>query len=123
MNEDEVLAQLRDIHLPAELAAAAPIEFAAWPIVVMAGIAAAILLARYWRQNRWRRHANADLSRIERVDDAAAQWSMLLSFAGGLAECAGHAVTLPSLAYRQPATITDAERAELIAHLSAELRR
>ncbi|MFP6757700.1 MAG: DUF4381 family protein [Alphaproteobacteria bacterium] len=123
MNEDEVLAQLRDIHLPAELAVAAPITFAAWPIIAVAGIGAAILLARYWQRNRWRRHASADLSRIERVEDAAAQWSMLLGFAGGLAQRAGHAVTLPALAYRHPATITDTERAEFISHLSAEVRR
>ena len=123
VNEDEVLAQLRDIHLPVELAAAAPIEFAAWPIIAVTGIAAAILLARYWRRNRWRRHASADLSRIELVEDAAAQWSMLLGFAGGLADRAGRAVTLPALAYRHQATISDAERAEFISHLSAEVRR
>ena len=123
MNEDEVLAQLRDIHLPGELAAAASIEFAAWPIIAVAGIAAAILLARYWRRNRWRRHASADLSRIEQIEDAAAQWSMLLGFASALADRAGPAVILPALAYRQPATISDAERAEFISYLSTEVRR
>ncbi len=123
MSEDDVLAQLRDIHLPAELSAAAPIELAAWPLIALAVVVGAILVTRIWNRNRWRRSARTDLSRIVRVEDQAAQWSMLLAFAGGLSDRAGRPVTLPNLAYRHPESITDAERAELISYLSAELRR
>ena len=123
MSEDEVLAQLRDIHLPADPGAAAPIEFAAWPFIAMAVVVGAILVTRLWTRDRWRRSAITDFSRIVRVEDQAAQWSMLLAFAGGLSNRAGRPLTLPSLAYRHPGSITDAERAELISHLGAELRR
>ena len=123
MSEDDVLAQMRDIHLPADLAAAAPVEFAAWPFITLAVFLGAILVARYWHKNRWRRWAKTDLSRIVQVKDHSAQWSMLLDFAGGLSDRAGRTVVLPNLAFRHPDTISDAERAELISHLSAELRR
>ena len=123
MNEDDVLAQLRDIHVPPELVAAIPIEFAAWPVIALAVVAGVILAARTWRRAQWRRHATNDLSRIARIEDRAAQWSLLLAFAGTLSGRAGHLVALPDLAYRHPATVTEAERAELIATLSAALRR
>ena len=123
MKEDDVLAQLRDIHLPADLGAAAPFEFAAWPFIALAVVIAAILVTRYWNRNRWRRGAATDLSRIVRVEDQAAQWSLLLAFAGGLSARAGRPINLPNLAYRRPESISDAERADLIATLSAELRR
>ena len=123
MSEDDVLAQLRDIHLPGELGAAAPIELAAWPLIALAVVVGAILATRLWSRNRWRRSARADFSRIVRVEDRAAQWSQLLAFAGGLSDRAGRPLTLPSLAYRRPDSITDAERAALVAHLGAELGR
>lgn len=123
MSEDDVLAQLRDIHLPGELGAAAPVEFAAWPLIALAVVVVAILAMRLWSRGRWRRNARADLSRIVRVEDQAAQWSLLLAFAGGLSDRAGRPLTLPSLAYRRPGSITDAERAALISHLGAELGR
>ena len=55
MKADDILAQLRDIHLPAELDAAPTIEFVVWPFVVLAIAVSAILVARLWNRNRWRR--------------------------------------------------------------------
>ncbi len=123
MNEEDVLAQLRDIHLPAELAASTSIEFAAWPFIALGIVVGVVLVTRHWNRNRWRRLSSADLSRIVRVEDHAAQWSMLLRFAGGLPDRAGRPLTLPNVAYRRPESISDAEKAELIDTLSAELRR
>lgn len=123
MREDDVLAQLRDIHVPAELGAAASIGFAAWPFIALAVLVGAILVTRFWNRNHWRRSAKTDLSRIVRIEDQAAQWSMLLAFGGGLPDRAGRPITLPDLAYRRPESITDAERAAFIAYLGAELRR
>ncbi len=122
MSEEEVLAQLRDIHVPANLEAA-PIVLAAWPFIVLAIIVGVVLLARWWKRNRWRRIATGDLARIAGAKDPATQWSLLLAFAGTLSQRAGRSVNLPALAYRRPASITDAERAEFISFLSGELRR
>lgn len=123
MSEDDVLAQMRDIHMPAELAAAPPVEFASWPFVALAVVIAAILIVRLWRQRQWRRAARSELARIVAVKDSAAQWSMLLRFAASLSERARRTVALPALIYRRPETISDAERGELVAALRTELGR
>ena len=123
MTEDEALAQLRDIHLPAEIGAAASIQLAAWPFVTLVVVVGAILAIRFWNRYRWRRRAHADLARIVQIEDRAAAWPMLLAFAKSLPARTGRKITLPDLAYRRPDTITDGERAAFIDFVSAELRR
>lgn len=123
MNEDTVLTQLRDIHLPADLGAAAPAAMAVWPLLVLGGIASVILAVHVWRARRWRQSAKAELAGIVQLEDRAAQWSMLLTFAAGLSKRARRPLTLPPFAYRHPDTVSDTERAELIAFLGTELGR
>ena len=123
MNEDTVLAQLRDIHLPADFGAAAPIAFAPWPIMMLAVVIGAILAVRIWRANRWRRGAKTEFARIVQVKDHSEQWSMLLAFAASLSDRAQRPVSLPQLAYRHPDTVSETEKAEFIDFLSVELGR
>lgn len=123
MNEQEVLAQLRDIHVPIALSDAAPVELAVWPFIVLAVIAAALLAIRFWRRNQWRQGARAEFARIIEIEDRAAQWPLLTAFAASLASRAQRSVTLPNLAYRHPDTISDTERAAFVDHVRAELRR
>ena len=123
MNEDTVLAQLRDIHLPADLGVAAPVTMTPWPFLGLAVIAAAILAVRIWRARQWRQSARAELARIVQVKDRAAQWSLLLAFAAGLSKRARRPLALPPVAYRHPESVSDPERAEFIVFLGAELGR
>lgn len=123
MSEDNVLAQLRDIHLPAGLGAIEPTAFAAWPFIALAVVLGVILVVRFWRHNRWRRSAKADFARIVEIEDHAAQWSMLLAFAAGLPDRARRPITLPNLAYRLPESVSETEKAEFITYLNAELGR
>lgn len=123
MSEDEALAQLRDIHLPADIAMAAPIQFALWPFLALAAAATLLLAIRLWNRSYRRRQRLADLARIARTEDASAQWSMLLDLATRLPARTGQKPALPSLAYRRPETITEAERAAFIQFIGAELRR
>ena len=123
MSEDEVLAQMRDIHLPAELAAAAPVAFASWPFIALAVVIAVILLVRFWRQQQWRRTARTEFARIVAIAEPAAQWPVLLAFAASLSERARRPVDLPALIYRRPETISDAEREQLVSAIRAELAR
>ena len=44
MNEQEVLAQLRDIHVPIALGDAAPVEFAVWPFIAPAVVVMVLLV-------------------------------------------------------------------------------
>lgn len=123
MNEQEVLAQLRDIHMPIALGDAAPVELAVWPFIVLAVIAAALLAIRFWRRNQWRQGARAEFARIVEIEDRAAQWPLLTAFAASLASRAQRSIALPDLAYRHPDTISDAERTAFVDHVRAELRR
>lgn len=123
MTEDEALAQLRDIHLPADLSTAAALEFATWPFVALAIAAGLITALRLWNRYRWRRRLQTDLLHIEQTEDASAQWSKLLAFAKGLPARTGRRISLPSLAYRRPQSITSSERAAFIDFVRAELRR
>ncbi|MGI9407885.1 MAG: DUF4381 family protein [Hyphomicrobiaceae bacterium] len=123
MKEDDILAQLRDIHLPEALNATTTTEFVAWPFVVLALAVLAIGVARLWNRNQWRRSARAELSQILSQTDQATQWATLLAFADGLPGRSGRRITLPNTAYLRPETITEDQRSEFISFLNAELRR
>lgn len=123
MKEDDLLLQLRDIHLPPELQAAPATDLALWPFVVFALLTATILAARHFNRNRWRRRAKADLSQILTTSDPTAQWTMLLAFASQLSSLSGRSITLPNAAFLRPESVTDVDRSEFISLLNAELRR
>jgi hypothetical protein len=123
VTEDDALAQLRDIHLPAELSAAASIQFAIWPFIGLAIFIGTVLVIRLWSGQHWRRRAQAELSRIAEAEDPAQQWSQLLDFAKSLPERTGRKVTLPGLAYRRPETIDEGDRAAFIDFVRTELSR
>lgn len=123
MTEDEALAKLRDIHLPAEFDMTTSIQLAAWPSIALAMIGGTILAIRLWNSHRRRQRARRDLAHIAQTEDQIAQWSMLLAFAQSLPARTGRKIALPSLAYRCPKSITDTERAAFIEFVSTELRR
>lgn len=124
MNEEEALAQLRDIHAPTALDAAVVMEFAKWPFAVLALVIGVILLARLWNRNQWRRRARAELSQILTLNEPVTQWAKLLHFAAELSDRSGRPViSFPQTTFMPPESISDAERAEFIAFLNAELER
>ncbi len=123
MTEDEALAQLRDIHLPAGFDTAASIQLAAWPFITLAVVVSMLLALRGWNRYRQRRSVQTNFSQIVQTEDPAAQWTLLLTFANSLPARTGRKIALPSLAYRHPETITDGERAAFIDFVRAELRR
>lgn len=123
MNEDEVLTQLRDIHLPGELEQTVNSGFAVWPFVVLALFVLMILVVRFWKRNHWRRHARMELSRILSINDPAAQWSLLLEFASALSTRSGRSVNLPQIAFMRPENLSEQQRSEFVGFLNAEIRR
>lgn len=123
MTEEEILAQLRDIHFPDELADGAALVFAVWPFLVLGGLVALLFALRLIGRNRWRRTARGELAEIVAVEDPDRQWAMLLSFATTLSERAGRSFTLPETAFLRPENIDEADRKAFIAGLRAELTR
>ncbi len=107
MTQEELLAQLRDIHIPAETTAALVIEgFALWPILAFALVLSSVLIAGYWRRTAWQRQARAALRAIEADRDITRRWSSLLTLAAQMARTAGRPDIVPGDAYQNPQTAT-----------------
>lgn len=123
MTEEEVLAQLRDIHFPADLAEGASLALALWPFLVLGGLVLILVILRLVGRGRWRRTARGELAEIVALDDPDRQWTMLLAFASTLSDRAGRPVTLPDTAYLRPDRIGQTERTAFVAYLRAELLR
>ncbi len=123
MMQQDLLGQLRDIHLPtATIAAPAP-GFALWPLIVFALVLSAVLGAGYWRRTSWRRQARAALRTIEADRDRARRWSSLVMLAVQMARISGRPDMVPSLAYKNPLVVTDADATALCTHLRREMAR
>lgn len=123
MTEEEILAQLRDIHAPAALDTEAVMEFAHWPFAVLALVIVAILVTRWWNRKQWRRNARVELSHILSINDSTTQWSKLLEFASGLSSRSGRSIALPQATFMRPESVSDEQRSEFVSFLSAELER
>ena len=123
MNEDEVLAQLRDIHLPAEAVQSAPVEFALWPFLVLVAIAGVVLLVRAWRGAFERRQAIRELEHILSVHDDANRWQRLLAYAARLSARIGGRLELPDVAFQRPDRLSADERTSFVDFLKAKLGR
>lgn len=123
MTQEELVAQLRDIHLPADTTAAVDLGFALWPIIVLALLLGSVVVVRYWRRTAWRRLARASLTAIEAERDLELRWSSLTMLAAQIARRSGRPDIVPRSAYRNPETITDADAKALGAHLRKEIVR
>jgi hypothetical protein len=122
MTQAELVAQLRDIHLPADASAAAA-GWAWWPIITLALALGVVLLAGYWRRTAWRRQARAWLESIETERDLERRWSSLVMLAAQVARRAGRPEIVPPSAYRRPQAVTREDIEALGAHLRQAIAR
>ena len=123
MTGDELIAQLRDIHLPPVTDNSTILDFALWPIAVFMLIWAVVLGVRFWRRNAWRRDARAALRRIESNSNRAEQWAALLDLAVRIAHIRGQATPLPEFAYCHPDRVDDADTLVLVQHIRTDASR
>ena len=121
MTREDILAALRDIHLPVGEAAPQLTGIAWWPYGVLAAIALGVWLLRRWRANAWRREARRALTEIERMADPIQQWQALLSLTSAIARQAEATVGLPECIYWTPERISARERMNLVEHLKRQL--
>ena len=122
MTVDEVIAQLRDIHLPPDSNAGFVFEFAIWPLAVFVALCFAVFVLVVWRRNQWRREARAELRRIQANSNSIYLWPALLSLALESSRLSGHRYPLPELAFQAPGTVTDEDVAALIEHVKKSIR-
>ena len=120
MTPEELLRDLRDIHLP-EVAGGGGFEIAFEPFLFL--IAALLLLAGLaWRRARlWRRQAQARLRRIDGAAGPREQWPQLLALARRVGRLS-QAAPPPDCAYLPPERVGSEEVAVLRRYLRDCLR-
>lgn len=78
MTPEELLQDLRDIHLPAPPQDVARFDIAFEPFVVVALLVLIAAIIAYHRRYRWRAQARARLHEIEREPATAQNWLRLV---------------------------------------------
>jgi len=119
---DELIVQLRDIHLPPDANQVLGLEFAIWPLVVFGAISSFVFALMAWRRNRWRREKRAELRRIQASAPASTLWPALLSLALETSHLSGHRYPLPESAFQAPDKVTHEDVASLVAHVKKVIR-
>ena len=122
MTVDELIVQLRDIHLPTDANQVLALEFAIWPLAVFGAISFSALALMAWRRNRWRREKRAELRRIQASTHSPSLWPALLSLSVETSRLSGHRYPLPVSAFKVPETVTDEDVASLVAHVKKVIR-
>ncbi len=78
MTPDQLLEDLRDVHLPKSPAGGGGFELAIEPFLILAAVLL-LLAAVAWRRRRlWRHHVKARLRRIDGAAPPVEQWPQLL---------------------------------------------
>lgn len=123
MNPRDLIARMRDVHLPPVETTSPEYGFTLWPLLVFAALVVLVSIAIWWRGRAWRREARERLDQIAGLKEARVQWSQLLDLGVQVARASGRSTPLPISAYHDPATVTDANVADLRDHIAAEVRR
>ena len=121
MTREEILAQLRGIHLPPSAAESGDVGIAHWPLWTFLVLVLLFAAIRWWRQNAWRREARVALSQIEAETDPTVRWDALLDLSIRVARVRERGEPLPALAYRAPDTVADGEVQALAKHIRDRL--
>ena len=117
MTVDDLIIQLRDIHLPPDANNGLDLGFAIWPLVVFATISFTVFVLIVWRRNRWRREKRAEWRRSQASAPSSSLWPALLSLALETSRLSGHRYPLPESAFQAPDTVTHEDVASLVAHV------
>lgn len=121
MTPDDILQDLRDIHLP-EAEAAPSGGLAPEPLLVFAVVAIVLLAVRLVRRHRWRLDALSRLRRIDAVPDPTLRWQALVGLLHQIATRVP-AGRPPDAAFRPPGRASRADADALGRHLRKLLRR
>ena len=117
MTVDELIIQLRDIHLPPSANEGIGLGLAIWPLAVFGTISFSAFALMRWRRNRWRREKRAELRQIQANAASSSLWPALLSLALETSHLSGHRYPLPKTAFQSPDTVTQEDVDSLVAHV------
>lgn len=82
MKPEDLIADLRDIHLPPLERELAISGFASWPLLLFAAIVVFCIFQYWWRRNYWKRQVRNELVAIEksaREGESVFAWRQLAS--------------------------------------------
>lgn len=82
MTPDDLIQELRDVHLPQGPQEAAPLAFAIEPLLVLAVAVLLVMALALWRRHAWRLQLNARLRQIDAMASPEEQWAQLLDLVG-----------------------------------------
>ncbi|MFO7854989.1 MAG: DUF4381 family protein [Paracoccaceae bacterium] len=120
MSPEEILAELRDLHLP-PAPEAGVVGFAWEPLIGVSALALLAIAARLWRRGAWRRAARARLAAAAGEPNRLRRLAETTRLLGDLGRI-GRVGRAPDCAHLPPERIGPAEEARLRAHLAAALR-
>lgn len=122
MTPEELLKDLRDIHLPAPPREVAAFDIAVEPFIVVGVILLAAVVVAYRRRCLWRAEARAHLREVERAPASAETWSRLVALAAATSR-RSRAGPPPDCVYLPVERIGPDEVAEVQRFVRAALRR
>lgn len=121
MTPEEILKDLRGIHLPLTAETATAPGFSAAPFLILALVALIAAAAIWRRRNHWRRSAAARLQNAGMAGSPSVAWAQMLVLLGDLARI-GRAGAPPSCAHLPPERVGPEECERLRRHLSGVIK-
>jgi hypothetical protein len=112
----EILTELRDIHLPAVADAQTPLSLDPRPFIVLAAIVVIIAIIRHLRATQWRREAKRRLQEIAAISDTAQAQSALTTLLSAIPDRA-RLSTLPDSVFRTQDSAKPEDVTALRAHV------
>lgn len=122
MTPEELLKDLRDIHLPAPPHEVARFDIAVEPFVVVGILVLIAAVIAYRRRRLWRAQARAYLEEVEREPESEKRWSHLVRLAAA-ASRRSRAGSPPDCVYLPIERVGPDEVAEVQQFVRAALRQ
>lgn len=105
MTPEDLLKDLRDIHLPANQLSPWSLDMNLWPYSILLMLLVCLIFVRLWRKTEWRRQAAVRLRSIDRLTDDQSKWNALIDLAIDMARAANRRFPMPSQVYAPLASI------------------
>ena len=112
----EILTELRDIHLPVVAEAQAPLTLDPRPFIVLGVIVAIVAVIRHLRATQWRREARRRLQDIRTISDPAKAQAALTTLLNAIPDRA-RLSTLPDSVFRTQDSAKPEDVTALRAHV------
>lgn len=123
MSPDEILAELRDIRLPDDMATASSSGLSWVPFAVLGGLVVLVVLVRWYRAGAWQRAVRRTLRSASASRAQQERWAALVDLRLGMTGRVPLRSAPPQSLFRPAGQASDQDADELARHIGQELRR